>query len=979
MTAIAESQYSNLALDLVIVIDQSGSMGSLQGRNVESKGSDPYGYRLDAASIVLGMCDAENSDAAVILFNTDVRKGKYLNELMDISMKNSATTRINIINNLKKFNQTSYVNGYTDIGAAMVRAVDLIRENPSERQPMILLLTDGDFRTDSKRTVEESKQDFDGAIHDAQALGIKVYTVALSYGSTVYDTTRLEEAANATQGLFSSVNSYHDLPEIFNNFFAHEIESDVVNLQGQAVTLDNGDIAIDVNVPNMSVTEANIMLLTNHLKNINLYQPSSDRAIAVNGESIIRLDANYFSLYKIVKPQITGNWRLICTPDERYDNSASINVVFSYDLTTQVALTPDEPHSKYDQITVTAQFITSDGTPSTDTALYLARSDSDGIVASIEVVSLDTDKVWASNLVMDKASDHFEKTVNLAELVEGEMLPSGTYAVRVHFTGDGMNATSNDASFSIVNSLPEQIGTTNLFSDIVIHDPTTKEYKDEKSISLDLNTLVKDPDGETLSYTVKGFDGDDIDDAIIDGSTLTVATKDVSGTQTLTVQAADTEGGSVEIPIRVNITSMRQQISNDYSLVLKADAEPWEKDSGAVVYGTLMQGSKPLDNPTLRDMVVPTCNVTTVTAGAGGEEIKTVDPLEMNVDEATGSFVIRFHTLSTAASYAFDGTAMLHDIPIKLTGCTVPVGNLAPVIDAEYSDSLPKEVSIEPMLWATRNEETTVVSLAQLFKDSQGDALSYRTYALPKNADAGKSAEEWLAEMDSLEPVDWMTLGKDGTLTIRNDSAGTRQILLTATDSDGLATPWIYQQTVLSQEVQVWRLILTVLAIVIAAVILCLLIYYFIIRKPWTRMHGAVGMEVNEATRPNSYPLPTRGRMDTSLTSLHIVEAGRGAAATELRSVGDCCKLRALSGNNIQVRLKGRNRTSFTVMVGDMDLAKRKIVTWTMAEPLTLESAKLGVKIVLNRQSAKSASPFRGVGSAMGSAPSASSSTHTAL
>ena len=91
----------------------------------------------------------------------------------------------------------------TDIGLALKRAVQIISDDPSERQPVILLLTDGDFATTAPRTVAQSIAEFDEAAVEAVQRGIKVYTIALSSGK-VYDTTRLIDLAQASGGLFRS-------------------------------------------------------------------------------------------------------------------------------------------------------------------------------------------------------------------------------------------------------------------------------------------------------------------------------------------------------------------------------------------------------------------------------------------------------------------------------------------------------------------------------------------------------------------------------------------------------------------------------------------------------------------------------------------------------------------------------------------------------------------------------------------------------
>ncbi len=92
LPALAEGEKTNdsskLAMDVVVVIDVSNSMGAvdIQGQALD-RGNDPRGYRLDAAAMLLGMCDAEFSRASVILFAGNVMtEEKWAQQLYPIKL-----------------------------------------------------------------------------------------------------------------------------------------------------------------------------------------------------------------------------------------------------------------------------------------------------------------------------------------------------------------------------------------------------------------------------------------------------------------------------------------------------------------------------------------------------------------------------------------------------------------------------------------------------------------------------------------------------------------------------------------------------------------------------------------------------------------------------------------------------------------------------------------------------------------------------
>lgn len=955
MPSLAEANGgNNLALDLVIVIDQSSSMGYIDVSTGQphKDGSDPRGYRLDAASIMLGMCDVQDSRAALVLFNKNIEtKRAYTNKFFDISMLSGSGTREKMVQMLSKLNRENAVASDTDIGLALKRAVQIISDDPSERQPVILLLTDGDFATTAPRTVAQSIAEFDEAAVEAVQRGIKVYTIALSSGK-VYDTTRLSDLAQASGGLFRSVSSVVDLPEIFNDFFAHEIGSDVVSLKGQAVALENGQMGVNIVIPNKSVSEANIMIASSHLSNIQLYQPGVADPVQPDGRTIVNINTNYFSLYKIVKPQLTGDWRMLYTSDQTRYNDANINVVFSYNLGTQVSITPDAPHAKTDEITVTAKFIAADGKPATDENLYLKRPNAEGIVASISILSEDGKVAYQTGIKMDKFSDRFEKKLALGTIADA-LLHSGQYQLVVHFEGDGMKTDSASQPLTIENQLPKLVANTDRFEDIVIHDPLGDDYANEATGTVDIATLVTEPEGEALQYALQPIEGEDVTEASLNGSVLALTTKGQSGAQKVIVRAADPEGAYVDVPIQVGVTSIRDQLANTCKFSIKPVEDPG-KDTDVTLQASLEQNETPLMQPELLELLKVDCTIRTTYTDANGEKHDESEPLVFTVDTATGVFTANIHTNAAEAVYEVTGAVLLRDINIPFVDLQFTVGNIPPMVDEEYAAALQGEYAIEPFLWASKNEPSASVDLHKLFLDSKGDTLTFAAYAVPEDVHRqtpAKTADEWLQNAATLVAADWCTIADDGTLNLDNTKAGNRHLLLTASDVDGAQATYLYAMRITSQKSQVITLIALVVAVILVLVALFELWYWLVYRKSWTVRHGAVSARVNGTPKPTRFSFPLRGRSDAKLAYLHINDAGQGPALAELQTLGDSFVLRAMQNGNVQLRRVKPNKTSFGIMVGASTMGEgTSSMVWQPGEKLTLKSDTLHLTLELMRE-----------------------------
>ena len=214
----ANQERSKLALDMVIVIDESGTM-SYPGNSE----NDLNGYRHDAAAALISLCDAQFSRVAIVPFSTTVIDGSIIpgvNELKNISMTEFAQNRQDFLRMLVKGDRTTkepnlYTysithGGQTDLGGALERAVEILTENRSENMPVIVLLSDGEisFVGNNKEELRKtSERKFKQALEKAIKMDIKLYAVALKLDSKL-----LRSAAAEADGMYFNINEPVDLP-----------------------------------------------------------------------------------------------------------------------------------------------------------------------------------------------------------------------------------------------------------------------------------------------------------------------------------------------------------------------------------------------------------------------------------------------------------------------------------------------------------------------------------------------------------------------------------------------------------------------------------------------------------------------------------------------------------------------------------------------------------------------------------------------
>lgn len=341
----AASAGASSQIDAVLVLDVSNSM----------KKSDPGGIADEAMKMFIDMLSTKGDKVGVVAYTDKVQREKALLTINSASDKQDLK---NFIDGLDK-------GPYTDIAVGVDEAVKVLQNgsDPSH-EPMIVLLADGnnDFNESAGRTESQSSQELDAAVQTAKKNGYPIYTIGLNADGKL-NKNSLSALSTETGGKAFVTDSADDLPQILSEIFADHLKLKVVPVQ--SITANGAYQEVTVNVPNASVLEANISIISSQPVTAKLTDPSG-KEVAIPSNNVLLSKSSTYSLLKLLSPQ-EGDWKLQVkgVPKDKID----INLIFNYDLDLQLEAIPSKTYKKGDTIPVSAHLF-SNGTQVTEQELY---------------------------------------------------------------------------------------------------------------------------------------------------------------------------------------------------------------------------------------------------------------------------------------------------------------------------------------------------------------------------------------------------------------------------------------------------------------------------------------------------------------------------------------------------------------------------------------------------------------------------------
>lgn len=503
-------------IDLVIVMDKSGSMNS----------SDPKQMTSAAVNMLVNMMPAEESRVGVIAFNnqpqvlTTVNGSASMIPLKDIG---------NVDNIQSEVSGVQY-QGATGIGNALIAATDLLsKESDKDHQKVILLFTDGlnDFGSDEEGLAlcEDNEA---SAVLWAKDNECPIYCFGYDYklsdgsssmGANGEGLNKLTNISNITGGNTVRIEDINTIQEEFIKMLADLC--DLIYIDVATVPGDGNQHEVQFEV-SPSVIEADIRIgsiTENAVSNgsIKLYDPSGTE-IALRNEANVRFDIDSLAAsIKVIRPT-TGKWTLVLDGIVGDDIKIGLLQHYRVDIGASLELPAGNPSGvafTNDEIMVNA-WLVEDGEKITDlnlydtitkaSATYVPRAHSD----NVQTISLTRDDLGFTGKFVIEEECIYDVTVKIE---------SGSF-----YREDTLTIKSNNHPLELVSDIDTV--EVNKGKTVSIEDIYSHVYDQEGDKITAEVTLVGDPD--TANVTVNG-DNLSVEGLLWKSTYATVTFKDAQG------------------------------------------------------------------------------------------------------------------------------------------------------------------------------------------------------------------------------------------------------------------------------------------------------------------------------------------------------------------------------------------------------------------------------------------------------------------
>lgn len=346
-------------VDAVLVVDVSNSMNT----------SDPGKIGNEAMKMFIDMLSTQNDKVGIVAYTDVVQRDKAL-----LNIKSEADKQ-----ELKAFIDGLNRGAYTDTSVGVKEAIRILQDGKTAgHAPMIVMLADGnnDLNKATGRTESQSEQDMAKAVAEAKKSGVPIYTIGLNADGKL-NKNKLADIAQQTGGKSFITSSADDLPNILSEIFASNLKLKVVPLQ--SITANGKYQDVTVTVPNDSVLEANISIMSSKPVDARLIDPAGNTKSIPSSDVLLSKSKSY-SLIKLLKP-VAGDWKLQ-VKGVRQDQ-IDINLVFNYDLELKLDAPSAKSYKKGDTVQIHS-YLTSNNQQLQDKELYANMN------AVLQVKDLDT-------------------------------------------------------------------------------------------------------------------------------------------------------------------------------------------------------------------------------------------------------------------------------------------------------------------------------------------------------------------------------------------------------------------------------------------------------------------------------------------------------------------------------------------------------------------------------------------------------------
>ncbi|WP_379132415.1 VWA domain-containing protein [Paenibacillus sp. sgz500958] len=430
-------------IDAVLLLDTSNSMNK----------SDKNSIAGEAMKMFIDMLSTQGDKVGIVAYTDKVQREKALLQI------NSAGDK----QDLKDFIDGLDRGPYTDIAVGMEEAVKVLQNgsDPSH-EPMIVMLADGNNDLDeaSGRTQSQSDQELKDAVETAKKNGYPVYTIGLNADGKL-NKEILADISDQTGGKAFSTDTADDLPEILSEIFASHLKLKIVPVQ--SITANGNFQDVTVNVPNASVLEANISIMSSQPVTVKLTDPSGN-SVAIPSDDVLLSKSKTYSLIKLLSPA-QGDWKLQVKGVAK--DKIDINLVFNYDMELKIDPLSSSTYKKGDKIDITSHLF-SNGTQVTLSNMYQNMN--------AVLIATDTDTGLAEEIPMDNTGDVFKGTFEVKDShnyelkvrAEEKSFYRESDTVKINAGGGAAGTGTTGTSTPAVNEEPAaEEGTSNLLYFII--------------------------------------------------------------------------------------------------------------------------------------------------------------------------------------------------------------------------------------------------------------------------------------------------------------------------------------------------------------------------------------------------------------------------------------------------------------------------------------------------------------------------------
>lgn len=496
-TSLAQAD-SAQGIDAVFVMDVSYSMNE----------TDKEGIASEVVNMFMDMSDSERTRIGFVAYNDRIVASEPLTSLAEPRQKEKLKRQIS---SLRRY-------GYTDLGLGLKKGAEIAGKGTGQgHKPFIILLSDGgtDFgNAYTGRTIADSNQDVERVIQQANKKGYRIYTIGLNHDGSVNE-KQLKTIAAKTGGTSYVTTSAEELPDIFNRIFADQIQSVLVPIA--ALTATGGMQEVKVPLPNSSMSEANLILLSQSpLLESQLYNSTKNARFYKSGK---------YTLMKIPEPR---KGELLLKFRGMTGDVIKVNLLGSYNMRAGGELTSKEATKGLPTAFAARLYSLSNKQPLEDKDVYT------DVQAELVITNRQT-----------KQKERVQMTNNGTGFsAEHRFRISGKYDWKIIMNGPHFFRETAGSMLEIVNKAPVLSGQNQI--GIVKEDGEAK---------LNFKDYFTDPNGDELTYKIVSSDHKNRMEARVDGATLYLSPLH-SGSSEITVTATDPEGGTVTGKLNVQISSV---------------------------------------------------------------------------------------------------------------------------------------------------------------------------------------------------------------------------------------------------------------------------------------------------------------------------------------------------------------------------------------------------------------------------------------